>query len=63
MSDNELVLRESQDLVSLLDEKSIAVKRWEDIITPQTISYPLANISSLGQVCSGLAPIIERIGQ
>ena len=63
MDSNTLQAYDSQALMNAIGAESLVEKKWDEIVTSDTISYPLADISSIGTAFSGLSTTFATISQ
>lgn len=54
---------EKKELMNILGADSFKVQSFDDVITPESIAFPLADIAAFGAAFSSLAGIIAAVGQ
>lgn len=60
---NELTEQKSKEIMEILGTDDLTVKKWDEIVTADMITYPLADISSLGMAFSGVSTAFTTIGE
>ncbi len=54
---------DSQSLVDILGADNLELKKWDDIVTADKITYPLADLASLGTMFSGVSLALSALGE
>ena len=60
---NELIEHKNQEIMEILGTDNLTVKKWDEIVTADMITYPLADISSLGMAFSGVSTAFTTISE
>lgn len=60
---NELTEQKSKEIMEILGTDDLTVKKWDEIVTADMITYPLADISSLGMAFSSVSTAFTTISE
>lgn len=60
---NELIEQKNREIIEILGTDELKVKKWDEIVTADMITYPLADISSLGMAFSGVSTVFTTISE
>lgn len=54
---------DSQALIELLGADNIELKKWDEIVTADMITFPLSDLASLGTMFSGVSTVFSALSQ
>lgn len=59
---NQIQPSDTENLAEIIVAQDLQIRQWDEIVTADTVSYPLADFSSLGLAFSELSIVLQKIG-